>query len=132
MSESLPPRLERRKLPFPMRHERKGKISPLSAEVTSVLREIGKKERGIHPEIWARWSDIVGIELANRAIPRSLVRSTLTIAVANSAWLQELSYLKRRLIEQIEQEIGSDVVKEIHFVVDVSLARRKEGSAVRL
>jgi len=106
-----------------MRRQRKGKISPLSAELKAVLRNIGQTERNIHPEIWARWGEIVGAGLARRTIPRHFARGTLTVAVASSAWLQELGYLKHELIERLEQEIGSGVVADIHFVVDVTVAR---------
>jgi hypothetical protein len=103
--------------------KRKGKLTRVSTDLKSVLRSIGRGQPGIHPEIWARWSEIVGENLARRAIPRSLQGRTLTIAVANSAWMQELSYLKPTLIEQFREEIGKNVVKEIRLVLSPSIAR---------
>lgn len=96
-----------------------------------MLRQISQQRRGIHPEIWARWSAIVGTDLAGRAIPFNLSRRILTIKVANSSWLQELSYLKHKLLERIALEVGQDIVDDIKFRVDVSIRRsadiRKNG-----
>lgn len=72
------------------------------------------------PEIWARWFDLVGPAVARRAIPFALNGTTLIVAVASSAWMQELNYLKERMVERFCEEIGPEVVREIRFVLDRS------------
>jgi len=104
------------------RRKRNGKVTPLAQDLKPILRQIGKGQKGVHPEIWARWSDILGSDLARRAIPRSLSGGVLTVAVANSAWMQELSYLKPALLERFAHEIGTTVVKEIRLALDPALA----------
>jgi predicted nucleic acid-binding Zn ribbon protein len=85
------------------------------------LREIGKGQRGVHPEIWARWAEIVGQDLARRSVPRSFAKGVLVVAVVNSSWMQQLTYLKPTLMDRFADEIGRNVVKEIRLVVDHSI-----------
>lgn len=107
-----------------MARKHKGEISKVAASLAPVLRDIGKGQRGVHPEIWARWAEIVGSDLSHRAVPVRLERGRLVVAVASSAWMSELSYLKTALIDRFAEAVGPDVVKEIRFVVDHSIARR--------
>ncbi len=108
-----------------MRKRRKGKLSRLDANLRPVLRQMGKRQRGVHPEIWARWCDIVGQDLAQRVIPRSLFGNTLTVAVASSSWMQHMTYIKPALLDQLAEEIGPTVVKEIRFTLDHTLAHHQ-------
>ena len=92
--------------------------------MTAVLRRLGRHQSGIHPEIWSRWSDIVGPELAKRVMPEGMRGKTLILAVKSSAWMQELSFLKAKLIERLAEEIGPGVVREIRMVLDPELPVR--------
>jgi len=100
------------------RRNSKSDVTPLSAEVTSMMRNLARDARGVHPEIWARWIEIVGPETYKRAFPRSLKGGTLLVGVVSSAWVQELSFLIPRLLDRIADEVGPDVVKEIKLVLD--------------
>jgi hypothetical protein len=105
----------------PKRRRRKGKPVQISQALTAVMRRISRGQQGVHPEIWARWGDIVGSDLSKRAFPRRLKDSVLVVAVSSSAWMQELSYIKVNLIEKIGQEVGPDIVSDIRFVLDTAL-----------
>lgn len=83
-----------------------------------MLREIFSRQPGIHPEIWARWPSIAGPELARRAWPRAYRGRTLVLAVCSSSWLQELSYLERRLLDALAEAIGPGVVERIRLELD--------------
>ncbi len=93
------------------------------------MRKMGRGQRGIHPEIWARWGEIVGTDLGKRIFPRRLKGRLLVISVSSSAWMQEMSYLKAALIEKIGQAAGPEIVTDIKFTLDTSLTtapRRSE------
>lgn len=102
--------------------KRKDRPTRVADEISPILRNLVKGKRGLHPEIWARWSGIVGPDLARRAVPRHLANRVLTVAVASSAWLHELSFLTAALVERFAEQVGPDVVGEIRFVLDPSLA----------
>ena len=86
-----------------------------------MLRSLARDARGIHPEIWARWIEIVGPETYKRAFPRTLKGTTLMVGVASSAWVQELTFLVPRILDRIAEEIGPDIVKDIKLVLDPSV-----------
>jgi len=98
-----------------------GVVSPLSADVASVLRGMARGLEQAHPEIWANWPSIVGPEVARRAVPRSFDRGTLVVAVESSTWLQELSYLKEGILERLAEAVGPKVVKDIKLVLEPAL-----------
>lgn len=103
---------------------RHGKASRIDETMTSVLKKLGRRQPGIHPEIWSRWSEIVGPELARRTIPEGFRNKTLILAVKSSVWLQELSFVKKRLLERLAEEIGPDVVTDIRLVQNSQLPFR--------
>ncbi len=100
------------------RRKRSSTTSPIHAEVTSVLREMCRRNRSVHPEIWAHWPEITGPEISTRAFPLSLKAKILTVGVVNSTWLHELSFLKNDLLDRITDEVGPGIVVEVRLVLD--------------
>ncbi|MFO8073172.1 MAG: DUF721 domain-containing protein [Polyangia bacterium] len=105
------------------RRERSGRPTALGTEVTSVLRRVFSRGRNVHPEIWARWPQIAGPQLAGRAVPRSLRGRTLVVAVGSSPWLQELSFLRPQLLDNLTDQVGPGVVEDIRLVLDPDLTK---------
>ncbi|MCA9671762.1 MAG: DUF721 domain-containing protein [Myxococcales bacterium] len=54
-----------------------------------------------------RWPKLVGDRIASRARPTRVDRGRLTVSVANSAWLNELTFLKDGLAEKLNQALGA-------------------------
>jgi len=97
-------------------------VTPLTAALTSVLRDLAGTQPKAHAELWARWGAVVGPEMYRRSFPVGLRGTTLIIGVSSSSWLQELSFLKTAMIDRIAEEIGPGVVSEITLVLDPALA----------
>ena len=108
------------------RRRKESSVSRLAADVVPVLRQIGARQRDVHPEIWARWSTIVGARISGRAIPLALRGRTLVVGVASSSWLQELSYLKATLIDRLAEAVGPRVVRDIKLVLDPSIGQAEK------
>ncbi|MBN2530842.1 MAG: DUF721 domain-containing protein [Deltaproteobacteria bacterium] len=100
-------------------------MSSLSQELTSTLRTMGEGARFIHPEIWARWFQIAGEQLYQKTFPRMFKDSVLTIAVTNSTWMHQLSFMRPQLLDRLAEEVGPNVVKEIRFVLDTSVGKNR-------
>jgi hypothetical protein len=97
-------------------------VTPLTAAVTSVLRDLAGTQPRAHAELWARWLNVVGPEMYRRSFPAGLRGTTLIVGVSSSSWLQELSFLKTAMLDRIAEEIGPGVVSEITLVLDPQLA----------
>ena len=112
-----------------MARKHRGKITHLEENLKSVLRRDSRRRDGMHPEIWARWSELVGKRLASKAVPHALRGRTLYIAVVNSTWMQELSFMQSRLLERLAEQVGPHVVKEIRLTVMPRLAKLPQPGA---
>ncbi|MFH1130636.1 MAG: DUF721 domain-containing protein, partial [Pseudomonadota bacterium] len=52
-----------------------------------------------------RWMELVGERIAARTEPGKLRDKTLTVAVASSAWLNELVFLRNELVQKINGKL---------------------------
>ncbi len=111
------------------RTKRRGGTVPASAGATACLRELAGECRTLHPEIWARWHDIAGAHMYARTFPRHFRDGLLTIGVSSSAWMQEISLLKDRLLERIADAIGPDIVRDLRLVVDTTAGSPRHPAA---
>lgn len=100
-------------------------MSSLSTELTSAMRSMGENARYIHPEIWARWFQIAGEQIYQKTFPRMYKHKILTISVTNSAWMQELSFMRPQLLDRLADQVGPNVVLEIRFVLDTSVGKNR-------
>lgn len=76
--------------------------------------------------IWQVWEEAVGPQIASRAIPASFRDGTLTIRVAGSSWMQQLSLLKGEIISRLNDACGEPLVREI-FLKQGSVTREAAG-----
>jgi hypothetical protein len=63
--------------------------------------------------IWLIWDDAVGAQIAAKARPVSFRDGMLTVAVANSPWMQQLTFLKQGIIGKLNELLGCDLVRDI-------------------
>lgn len=68
-------------------------------------------------EVWARWKDIVGPELARLTAPSELKLKVLEIQVAHQAWAQQLQFLKPSILAKIKGLCKTCEVKDLRFKV---------------
>ena len=64
-------------------------------------------------DIWRVWPEVVGQAIASRAAPLRIINGTLTIAVSNGPWMQELSFLKEMIKDKINLTLEGEIVREI-------------------
>ena len=100
------------------RAKRRSRPTHLDDALRPYVRRLARRQPSIHPDIWTRWADIVGADIARRSGPISLRRGLLVIAVGSSAWLQELSFWRNRLLDRFTEEVGPNVVTDLRFVFD--------------
>jgi predicted nucleic acid-binding Zn ribbon protein len=85
--------------------------------VSGLLDEIfqGKplEKRLREGRIWMVWDSAVGTQIAAKARPVNFRDGVLTVMVSNAPWMQQLSFLKKGLIEKVNAALGEDLVREI-------------------
>lgn len=83
--------------------------------ISKSLPHLGIDSRLREYRIKKDWPLIVGRGLAEKTSPLRLIGKTLYCSAANSAWLTELNYQRRSIIERINAVAGKGAVNEIRF-----------------
>ena len=63
------------------------------------------------------WRKAVGPQISLQTRPDRLKRNTLFVKVSSSVWMQQLHLLKQEIVEKINQLLGKDLIKNIHFSI---------------
>ncbi len=66
-------------------------------------------------KIWEIWDEAVGSTIARNAQPESIRGRVLFVRVSTSAWMQQLQFIKERIIEKLNESLGKTLVKSISF-----------------
>ena len=52
------------------------------------------------------WRQAVGVKISAQAQPQKFYKGNLTVVVASSVWLQQLSFMKREIIDRMNREMA--------------------------
>ena len=91
--------------------------TPVGESVEALIRRRGWHERLRAATAWARWSEIVGAELADRCEPVRLAGGTLVVRAESQAWAAQLRYLTVQLVTNAEAVLGVGTVRGVRVVV---------------
>jgi len=67
--------------------------------------------------IWGAWKEIVGESVALQTQPRSLRNRILFVDVSHPTWVQQLQFLKPKLLEKVTAFLGEPLIQDIRFNV---------------
>ncbi len=70
-----------------------------------------------HAQIWERWEDLAGPELARRSHPMKVRRGVLTVATVSPVWMHRFSYEKTNIIDRINKILTTQTVEEIFLTL---------------
>lgn len=90
-------------------------------KINKILGKI-LKNRGIKKKIREEmslliWAEAAGPKVSSMTEVSHIKNGFLFVKVANSMWSQQLSFLKHTLINKINHNLGSQVVKDIKFIM---------------
>lgn len=91
-------------------------MEAIAQVLSRVLRQMGL-DRDL--EAWRaveEWPEVVGSRISHHAHAVAFRDGTLRVEVEGSAWMHELSFLKRDLIRRINHHLGSQLVRDVRFV----------------
>jgi predicted nucleic acid-binding Zn ribbon protein len=89
--------------------ERIGKI------LTKNLRNLGIDRRLKEESIVLNWNRLVGERIASKALPLKVRDSILFVSVENASWRNELFFMKRKIIDELNRSVKDNVIKDIVF-----------------
>jgi hypothetical protein len=89
------------------------------AHVSDLLASLfrGKPiEQRLHEgKIWLVWDASVGPQIAAKARPLSFRDGILSVAVTSAPWMQQLTFLKKGIIEKLNEQLNRDLVRDIYL-----------------
>jgi predicted nucleic acid-binding Zn ribbon protein len=84
--------------------------------LSRVLRDLGLEQDVLGWRAVREWAQIVGPRVASHTRAIACRDGTLHVEVEGSAWMHELGFLKRNLIEQVNKALGGECVRDVRFL----------------
>jgi predicted nucleic acid-binding Zn ribbon protein len=96
--------------------KRKSKaFEPVNTVLERVLGSLNLGLKVKQYRIWDVWNSVVGEAIARQAQPQQMRAMVLWVTVSSSTWMQQLEFMKRQIIERINERVGETVISDIRF-----------------
>lgn len=92
-----------------------GRPKTLGEILPALLEKLGLAKGVREHAVLGRWAEIVGPKIAEVSSAERIRDGKLWVAVSHPAWRNELTFMKRELIEKVNRELGAEIVKDIIF-----------------
>lgn len=100
-----------------MQKTNKGGLEDISDVLETWLDKKKYKQKCRDFDAFHNWEKIVGNVIAKNTRPKNFYKDVLVIYVRNSAWTQELQFLKPQLLEKIRLEFPATKIRDLMFRV---------------
>lgn len=91
-------------------------FASVQSKISQLLYRVAGEEHRPFIQLYLAWEKVVGKLLAERSHPIRVDHDTLFVGVENSAWLQELTLLKSKIILTYK-ELTKIELKDIVFII---------------
>lgn len=88
---------------------------PIGKILTKNLKNLGLDRRLKEESIVLNWNRLVGERIASKANPLKVRDSILFVSVENASWRNELFFMKRKIIEELNRSVKGNVIRDIVF-----------------
>jgi predicted nucleic acid-binding Zn ribbon protein len=91
--------------------------TPLAQVLEKMLERKGLGKKLAQYALFEEWEKIVGASLAEKTQPLKIQGNQLVIGVEHSTWIQELQFLKPKLLQKIRQEFPETTISDLRFIL---------------
>ena len=98
-----------------MEKRKSGTPEPIESILERVSTSLGLEMKVKQYQIWEVWDSVVGEAIARQARPQQVRNMILWIAVSSSTWMQQLEFMKKQIVNRLNEHIGEVVIKDIRF-----------------
>ena len=92
-------------------------MKKVSNIIEKVMKQLGLTKRYNEQKAVLIWNNVVGERILKRTQPLYAQDGKLVVEVENSAWMNELSFLKTDIIAKLNKELGDWVIDDIIFLL---------------
>jgi len=89
----------------------------INSILPKVLENLGIKKGVEAHKSFVFWDKAVGKTIAKHSKPFSVKKGTLFVRVEGSVWANELSLMKKKIINKLNKMIGHESIKDIVFKI---------------
>lgn len=89
---------------------------PLANSLSGFLRSLGIEGKVKEYQVIGKWPVIVGKKIAQATTADQVIDGILFVKVKNSAWRNELIYMKREILDRIDKQIGRGIIRDIRYI----------------
>ena len=90
-------------------------MEAISGVLSRALRRVGLEHDLQGWRAVDEWARIVGPRVARHTRAVAFRGGTLRVEVEGSAWMHELGFLKRDLIQRVNRHLGAELVRDLRF-----------------
>jgi predicted nucleic acid-binding Zn ribbon protein len=98
-----------------LRQRKSGNEKPIREILKNFFKQAGVEHRLEENLAFAFWDSVVGREIAMHTEPEKIVQGTVFVKVDDHVWRNELAYFKNEIIQNLNEKIGKQIIKEIKF-----------------
>ena len=90
-------------------------VKPLSDLLQTFLRNEGLEIPLNQKRLLAAWDTVAGRVVARYTGEKFIKNQTLFVKMLNPALRQDLSMMRQRLVQQLNEAVGGYIISDIHF-----------------
>ena len=68
-------------------------------------------------KVWSLWESAVGDVIAKNTKPEAFKGKLLLVLVNSHPWMHQLQFLKKDIINKVNQSLGKELVQDIKFKI---------------
>jgi predicted nucleic acid-binding Zn ribbon protein len=85
--------------------------------IKSVLKTCRRDSDEELSQVWSLWETAVGDVIANNTKPEAFKGKLLLVLVNSPVWMHQLQFLKKDIINKVNQALGKELVQDIKFKI---------------
>jgi hypothetical protein len=109
-----------------MRRKRQPRLISIGEILFAAMKRRGMGAKIEENFLRKLWPQAVGDQIASKTQPDCFKNGILFVRTVSSVWVQQLHFMKREVLEKLNQLSGKQLVREIHFHVGYQLHEEKE------
>lgn len=95
--------------------KRDGFPSPVSEVLDRIFSRRGIDKKMKEMSVLKLWKEVVGKKIDKHTHPFSVKKGKLFVRVDNSGWLVQLTYLKDKIMAELNKKEGGKLINDIYF-----------------
>ena len=92
-------------------------LTHIGSVIRNVLGSYRQESDQDLAQIWSLWDNAVGEVIAGNARPEAFKGKLLLVNVTSSTWAHQLQFLKKDIIDKVNQALGQALVEDIRFKI---------------